>query len=678
MSRYPSQNQVMSRKSATEEIAIFLKEHQDILTEDFIKILKRSINASMGCNFRMEWLHAISFCLSSLGSNPQHSSNLGAAPKWANTEMMMLELLAKWFALNNPDVIISIKPLFEMLLNSAIIKRIFFEVEIQHNLRYVKLFQNINPLAKYPAFRPAVDIAQATFIADQLLNNIFPESAEEIAYERLRHKITSSNRYFSFRNNLNNNAKSHLAYNKCVVEISANTLEYDYSMPWRAPLLAKGVGSGFILKYKNKKFIVSNAHVVTDSSYLKLRLSNCHKYYPAKILQISHASDLALLSVEDDDFWNSVSCFELGEDLGLEDQLKVIGFPMGGNELAVTSGKVSRVEVGEYTHSGLNLLHYQVDAAINPGNSGGPVIYNNKVVGVAFQGISEASLVGYIIPGIILRHFLDDYLLYDYKGFPILDLAWQKLNNYNLREQLGLKDYEGGIRITRVPADSSAAGSLKEGDILLEIDNISIKYDGTISLDAKLGDRISFFHLISRKFVGETIDVKILRRGKLLTEKIVLNNSHEIDSTIDNYQHNSFPRFYINSLLVFTPLTKNYLNDLASEDHDLASGDHKQVVIASVLPSKYTSEYMCHKSSVVDTVNKIKIKDFKHLVDILNKNEQQGCTIELISGELIYIPKISELEHDEIMKKHGIDRICDNETARILKVSRNKKIVKKS
>ena len=52
-----------------------------------------------------------------------------------------------------------------------------------------------------------------------------------------------------------------------------------------------------------------------------------------------------------------------------------------------------------------------VDAAINPGNSGGPVFdqSTNLVVGVAFAGAQRAHGVGYIIPVMVVRRFLDHH-----------------------------------------------------------------------------------------------------------------------------------------------------------------------------------------------------------------------------------------------------------------------------
>ena len=69
----------------------------------------------------------------------------------------------------------------------------------------------------------------------------------------------------------------------------------------------------------------------------------------------------------------------------------------GGDNISVTKGVVSRVEPTQYAHGATQLMAIQIDAAINPGNSGGPAIMGDKVAGVAFQNLSGAENIGWVI-----------------------------------------------------------------------------------------------------------------------------------------------------------------------------------------------------------------------------------------------------------------------------------------
>ena len=75
------------------------------------------------------------------------------------------------------------------------------------------------------------------------------------------------------------------------------------------------------------------------------------------------------------------------------------GYPLfpGGDNISVTSGVVSRVELTQYVHGASHLMAIQIDAAINPGNSGGPAIMDGNVVGGAFQNLPNAENIGSVM-----------------------------------------------------------------------------------------------------------------------------------------------------------------------------------------------------------------------------------------------------------------------------------------
>jgi S1-C subfamily serine protease len=96
--------------------------------------------------------------------------------------------------------------------------------------------------------------------------------------------------------------------------------------------------------------------------------------------------------VDEDEFWEHLPALSISPLLpNLYENVMVIGYPMGGDNVCVTRGVVSRVttinyETKVYDQPVAELLTIQIDAAINSGNSGGPVIHENGyVVGVAVQ-----------------------------------------------------------------------------------------------------------------------------------------------------------------------------------------------------------------------------------------------------------------------------------------------------
>lgn len=70
--------------------------------------------------------------------------------------------------------------------------------------------------------------------------------------------------------------------------------------------------------------------------------------------------DAAMLTVDDDEFWVGVSPVEFGSLPALQDAVTVVGYPIGGDTISVTSGVVSRMEILSYVHGSTELLGLQV------------------------------------------------------------------------------------------------------------------------------------------------------------------------------------------------------------------------------------------------------------------------------------------------------------------------------
>lgn len=79
----------------------------------------------------------------------------------------------------------------------------------------------------------------------------------------------------------------------------------------------------------------------------------------------------------------------------------------------------------------------QIDAAINPGNSGGPAFASlaaSEVVGVAFSRHKNAEATGYIIPYVVVEHFLESFRRRGlFQGLCCLGVLVNRLENPSLR-----------------------------------------------------------------------------------------------------------------------------------------------------------------------------------------------------------------------------------------------------
>jgi len=397
---------------------------------------------------------------------------------------------------------------------------------------------------------------------------------------------------------------------EAVVRIENSALTPDYRTPWNTGRDSSGNGTGWLVG--PNKFL-TNAHVVSNSRIVYIKKVGDAKPYRAKILHIAHDCDLAMLELEDPSAFEGVQPFEIGELPQLDTTVKVIGYPIGGQRISITSGVVSRIDFLTYSHSAVDQhLTVQIDAAINPGNSGGPVLQNGKVVGVAFQGYSGnvAQNTGYMIPTPVIRRFLKDVEDGEYDHYVDLSMSDFTLVNPAQRAALGLPNDGIGIMVSHADTDGSAGGVLLTGDVLLAIDGRPVHSNGLIDYD---GEEVNLNEIVERKFAGDVIDLKIWRDKKPLDAQVTLKRF--LPYLINANVYGKKPRYIMYSGLVFQPLDRNLMaahsiKDLQIRYHfgsfatdELYKERPEIIVLTSILPDATNSYLGAFTQSIVDEVD---------------------------------------------------------------------------
>lgn len=183
--RNPSQNEVMGKLlgrkylSATNYTKWFVDNYHSILSKDMIKFLSKAINRKLGSNLKNEWLHLYAYSLCGLYLNPQIKSNLGAASKLNNTEMMILEKVASFFVLNSKsdDLKVMVGGNFKTILDTNLLKEIDFKVKLSKNDNQVTINQHIPCLQKDRLAPKGAD----KFLLWFAVNNLLHSNKKDIA-----------------------------------------------------------------------------------------------------------------------------------------------------------------------------------------------------------------------------------------------------------------------------------------------------------------------------------------------------------------------------------------------------------------------------------------------------------------------------------------------------------------
>jgi S1-C subfamily serine protease len=449
-----------------------------------------------------------------------------------------------------------------------------------------------------------------------------------------------------------------------MVKIYTVRTQPNYFNPWDMYSPAATTGSGCVIA---GNLILTNAHVVSDQTFIQVRLHGRSERHRAQVVAVSHEADLALLTVPDTSFFEGVTPLPFGDLPDVQEDVVVYGFPEGGDTLSATEGVVSRIEHQTYAHSNLNLLAVQLDAAVNSGNSGGPVLLENRVVGVVMQSLERADNIGYMVPSPVLYRFLKDLTDGTYDGIPSLGIHWQRVENEDLKKMMGLEGDQSGVLVTVVLPGMAADGKLREGDVIRSVDGHSVAGDGTVEFRPR--ERTSMSYYVQQHQVGDTVTVNILRYGENLEIPIRLAKTLDQGRLVAADRYDVRPSYYVYGGLVFSTLTTNYLKLWGDEWYNdgpthllglrtdyLGTEGEEVVLLVKVLASEVNTGYHEVFNGHIVEVNGQKVKNLRHLIKLVENDTDDPFVVFKGYRRAIVVldRKKAELENPKILETYGI------------------------
>jgi len=286
-------------------------------------------------------------------------------------------------------------------------------------------------------------------------------------------------------------------------------------IPGQKQKIEQNIGSGFIVSKDG--LIITNKHVVSDTTAAYKVLTNNNKTYTVEKIYRDPLNDLAILKMTTAS--GNFKPVPLGDSSSLKlGQLTIaIGTPLGEFQNTVTSGIISGLGRGitagspfeGYVEKLDNVI--QTDAAISPGNSGGPLLNSSgQVIGVNAAIAQEGQNIGFAIPVNVVKELINNF---NKQGGsferPYIGIKYKMID----QQSAILNDLVEGAYITTIISKSPAEkAGLQEEDIIIEFDKNKVK--GT--------DEQSLGKMILSKKIGDKVTIKIWRNKQTLEKTLTL------------------------------------------------------------------------------------------------------------------------------------------------------------
>lgn len=456
-----------------------------------------------------------------------------------------------------------------------------------------------------------------------------------------------------------------------VVQIVGTNESFDEEFPFRPGSTSVSTGSAFFFDSKTP-YLLTCCHCIRDCVHVCAILPNYGKTtFEVEILSECYLYDIALLKLKKTNKPVSYKPLKLNshgmKETEVGDKTEAIGFPLGQDNIKVTSGTVT----------GHQFSNYQIDTPVNPGNSGGPLIRNDKVIGIVNSGILLSNDIGYAVP--IERFLMNADLMKKGK-----DLSPPAYFGFLLQEpvknQKGLHVYD---IVRRKCILSGAKPPIQIGDILLELDGHEVMEKGYLR-KKWMNNFISIQEYLYEIPYNSKINYKIKRGSSTISGSIPMVKQSKKEKYLPNkFVSSSFScPFCIVAGVIFVPFSKSVMSSILSSISLFSSRhvdvndfsrmktlllllknylyDSKPLVIVINVLNSSPFESIFEKYDVLYTVNGKKchtISDVKKRV-YSKSGKQKSFLFKMFNGKIAEISNAKlKKENDSFAKRYNLPKL---------------------
>ena len=451
-----------------------------------------------------------------------------------------------------------------------------------------------------------------------------------------------------------------------VVTIRVTHQAFDHNIPWQKKDVDNTVLSGCVVQGGR---ILTKAYSMADHVLVEVSKHGENRRYPATVLLKDFNSGLALLLVNDPDFYKDLRPIQLAESGKIQKDATIAWWDASGI-FKTYKAEALKVAIESYETKGVALIHYMI-TGMERGGGGEPVFVDGKLAGIT-QWLNEREKTVKVMGVDSIRNIMVDLEDGNYDGQPFFWIGEdvQLGQDENLRNYLGVQQEDTGVLVVEVPPKSSGYGVLKERDVILSIDGVNIDDSGYYESKAygklKYRGKVCLEHA-----VGDTVKMTIIRDRQKMTVSFKLLPITEDTFLSPPLLFDQPPQYLVWGGLIFQELSGSYLHTWGGEWKEKAdkrlvyiynnfklwpTNERRRVVVLNrVLPAAINAGYYEKGDLILKRVNGIPVKDLRHLKELIDKKESPFILFEFQGGESIVLnrAKTEEVNH-LILKRYNI------------------------
>jgi len=451
-----------------------------------------------------------------------------------------------------------------------------------------------------------------------------------------------------------------------IVSLEVSSKQYDYFRPWTRgtqTLLKPAVAVG-------SDTLLTTAHGLAHLTVARAQPAGRGPWFNAQVAWIDHDANLALVSVNDPEFWRNRQTVTLSPTVPESDSLRIARWR--GGSLELRKAEFNRFTINNPTGGGAAHVVLEVNSEINGIGWGEPLIANDQLVGLLF---AQSGNVCHALPAPFIQSILQARQNDDYRGLGYFDFPWQPTENPEPLRYLQAPSPGQGVVIIDVPPLSPTAQILQARDLILAVDGFPIDNQG--DYDDPLYGHLMLENLSTRnRWVGDRVPLKVWRNGAPVEIDYVLPPTRKAARLVAEPPADRPPEYSIVGGLVFQPFTRGYLRSWGPNwersapfrlayfrFQDPTPETPSKVILSSVLPDPINLGYEDIRNLVLERVNSRTVCSLTDLHEALQQPKEGFHLFEFLEGEglqrLVLDADQVEPANQRILARYGIEAAAE-------------------